>query len=291
MKISAFSFVRNAVKFEYPVIESIMSVLPHVDEFVMNLGDCNDGTKELLSTIKDPKFKIFESVWNPAFNYRSRILAMQTNLALYQCSGDWCFYIQADEVFPDEDAKLLRPILEKADKNPQIEGILFKYRHFFGGYYWVADSYRWYRREVRIIRNFRNITSYKDAQGFRQDGKKLKVLLSDMHIHHYGWVRPPAAMALKKNYHDSIHHQGKSEMDKDFHYENYIDPRALVKFTGHHPEVMKVKINSWSHEFNPQKSSFHPTMTDLRFRFINRLGKLTGWYPGEYRNYRLIKIK
>ena len=35
MKLSAFTFIRNADKLSYPVRESILSVLPLVDEFVI----------------------------------------------------------------------------------------------------------------------------------------------------------------------------------------------------------------------------------------------------------------
>jgi hypothetical protein len=38
MKISGFSFVRNGIKLYYPVIESIQSILPICDEFIIAVG-------------------------------------------------------------------------------------------------------------------------------------------------------------------------------------------------------------------------------------------------------------
>ena len=64
MKVSGFTFVRNAVKYDYPVVESIRSILPAVDEFIVNVGRCDDGTLELIRSIRDPKIKIVESVWD-----------------------------------------------------------------------------------------------------------------------------------------------------------------------------------------------------------------------------------
>ena len=64
MKISGFSFVRNAVKLYYPIVESIRSVLPLVDEFVIACGDSEDETTELIRSIGDPKIRIIETVWD-----------------------------------------------------------------------------------------------------------------------------------------------------------------------------------------------------------------------------------
>ena len=97
MKISGFSFCRNAVKYDYPLVESIQSILPIVDEFVINVGRCNDGTLELIQSINSPKIRIVESVWDDTLKKDGLIYSQQTNIALNHCSGDWAFYLQADE--------------------------------------------------------------------------------------------------------------------------------------------------------------------------------------------------
>ena len=58
MTVSGFTFCRNAVKYDYPVVESIKSALPLCDEFIVNVGRCEDGTLELIRSIRDPRIKI-----------------------------------------------------------------------------------------------------------------------------------------------------------------------------------------------------------------------------------------
>jgi hypothetical protein len=38
MKVSAFTFIKNGQILGYPFIQSIQSILPIVDEFVINVG-------------------------------------------------------------------------------------------------------------------------------------------------------------------------------------------------------------------------------------------------------------
>ena len=59
MKISGFSFVRNGIKLYYPVIESICSILPIVDEFIVAVGrgDADDTTRESIASIGDSKIR------------------------------------------------------------------------------------------------------------------------------------------------------------------------------------------------------------------------------------------
>ena len=79
----------------------------------------------------------------------------------------------------------------------RVEGLLFDYLHFYGSYDYVGDSRTWYRQEIRIIKNNKNIRSYRDAQGFRKIGKKLKVKDINAEIYHYGWVRHPKFQMAK----------------------------------------------------------------------------------------------
>ncbi|HET9868423.1 MAG TPA: hypothetical protein VFQ06_14085, partial [Nitrospira sp.] len=107
MKISGFTFCRNAVKYDYPIVESITSALPLCDEFIVNVGRCGDGTLELIQSIRDPKIKIVESVWDESLRQGGLIYSQQTNIALAHCTGDWAFYIQADEVIHEDDLPVL----------------------------------------------------------------------------------------------------------------------------------------------------------------------------------------
>ncbi len=292
--ISGFSTVRNGIKLGYPLVESIKSVLPVVDEFVITVGKSDDDTLKTIKKIGDKKIKIIETVWDPRFTVKGRILAVQSNIALFQCTGDWAFYIQADEVFHDEDRQKIISLCEKYKTDNEVEGFLFDYTHFFGNYNWYGDSYHWYRKEIRIIKNHRGIISWRSAQSFRVDGKKINVIDSGARIFHYGWVRPPEVMAEKRRQHDELHH-GKGHYEEihksDYSYLNEMDTNCMKPFTGTHPAVMRDRIKNYKIDFTPSMVDYRPKFKDIRRRIQNRIGRLTGFYPGEYKNYKLLKIK
>lgn len=285
MKISGFTFIRNGVELDYPFIESITSVLPAVDEMVIVVGDCSDGTKEKILALQDPKIRIINTVWDESLRKGGEILAQQTNIALDHITGDWGFYIQGDEVIHEKYLENVRSALQKWNDHPEVEGLLFHYHHFYGSYEYIGTSRKWYRREIRIVRNDRSIRSYKDAQGFRKNGKKLQVKAVDAYIYHYGWVRDPKAQ-LKKNvsfnkyWHDDewiAEHVDATSFDYDL-------LESLDRFEGTHPAVMKDRIVSknWKFSYDPSKK---------RMSFKEKLSfwieKLFGWRPGEYKNYTL----
>lgn len=297
MKVSGFTFVKDAVKFCYPVVESIKSMLPLCDEVIINIGlPDTDGTQVYIKkNIKSEKLKFIKTRWDPRFKKKSRILAQQTNIAFYQCTGDWCLYLQADEVLHEKDYSVIRKCMKENLNDHRVEGLLFKYIHFFGSYKTFVDSYHWYQREIRIIRNHQGITSWKDAQSFRVDGRKLHVKQCNAQVFHYGWVRPPEAMIAKKQYHDSLHHGDKvytTENEKYnifFEFVNQIDPFFIKTYKGTHARVMKQAVRRWKYVFDKKKSQHRVSSRDRRYRLMNFIAKITGLRIGEYRNFRLIK--
>ena len=99
MKISGFTFVKNADKLYIPVKQSILSILPLCDEFVIALGDNDpdDRTEEFIKEINSPKIKIVHTKWDTKTFYKNTEFARQTDIAKSECTGDWLFYIQSDE--------------------------------------------------------------------------------------------------------------------------------------------------------------------------------------------------
>ena len=97
MKISGFTFIKNAVAYDFPVVESVRSVLPVVDEFIIVAGDSSDGTDELLKAFDgEPKVRIIRTVWDTqTYDRGGMIYAQQTDVGLRACTGDWCLYIQS----------------------------------------------------------------------------------------------------------------------------------------------------------------------------------------------------
>jgi len=261
MKISGFTMVRNATKYYFPIKESILSILPILDEFIVALGDndAEDKTREEIESIHSDKIKIYDRVWSEKDFVDGKIFANETSFALNQCSGDWCIYLQADEVIHEKDLPLIQKVCKENLNNENVDGFLFKYYHFFGDYHHYLPFHGWYKNEIRIVRNKVGIYSYKDAQSFRKgDNKKLNVLPIDAHIYHYGWVRPPYLMQSKKKEQDSIHH-GKEKINKEYNLKpNEFNYGALGKipvFENSHPKVMddfRAKMD-WTDKLNYSK--------------------------------------
>ncbi len=103
MKVSGFTFIKNGEILGYPFIESIKSILPIVDEFVVNVGESEDNTLELIKEINNPKIRIIESKWNDKMKDRGYVYGQQKMIAQFNCTGDWAFYLEGDEVVHEDD--------------------------------------------------------------------------------------------------------------------------------------------------------------------------------------------
>jgi len=289
MKVTGFSFIRNAVKYDYPIRESILSILPVVDEYIIAVGNSEDATRSLIESINSPKIKIVDTTWNESIRSGGAVLADETNKAFREIGGDsdWAFYLQGDECLHEKDYTALREAMEKYRDQRSVDGLLFKYIHFFGTYKYVGTGRRWYRREIRIVRNNKNIISWKDAQGFRfKDHSKLKVKEIDAHIYHYGWVKHPRVSNNKslffRTLHDATYKITPEEMQKEFDY-HHID--RLAEFKGSHPAVMAERLGSvnWEFEFDPNQKGY--TKMSLKHKLGHLIEDLTGYRIGEYKNY------
>jgi glycosyltransferase involved in cell wall biosynthesis len=288
MKVAGFTFIRNAVRYDYPVIESITSLLPLVDELVVCVGDSADNTLELIESIGSSKIKIIHSVWDDSLREGGKILAIETNKALAAVAhdADWCFYLQGDEVLHEEDYEAIRNGMARYKDDVKVEGLLFNYRHFYGSYQYLGNSRKWYRHEIRIVRNNIGVHSYKDAQGFRIKNRMLNVKSVDAFIYHYGWVKNPNQQTEKqKNFHKLWHSDEtvKNMVQADEYDYNSIDSLAL--FQGKHPKVMDNRISKmdWDFQFDISKVKMN-----LKYRILNFLEKITGHRFFEYKNYRKI---
>lgn len=290
MKVCGFSFLKNAVKFDYPAAEAIRSILPVCDHFIVAVGDCDDGTAEMVQAI-DPKIQVIRTVWEEKFRDGGRVLALETDKAFQAIPAeyDWAFYIQGDEVVHEQYLPAVRKAMEDNLANTKVEGLLFRYLHFFGSYDYVGQAHSWYRREIRIVRNRKDVFSYRDAQGFRiRPNRKLRVVLIDAYVYHYGWTREPAALQEKENakiklYHDDSWISSFFKKAKKYDYEQAHEP--IRRFDGTHPAVMKERIARKNWDFRPDLSIDFYSPKD---RFKRTMFRLTGWIPGEYRNYKLL---
>ena len=294
MKVSAFTFIRNAVTYDYPAVESITSILPIVDEFIVSIGNSEDETEALIKSICSPKIKIVPSVWDEQLRQGGQVLAVETNKALdaTAADSDWLFYIQADEVVHEKYLPYIKNAMVKYKDEQRVEGLLFKFIHFYGSYHYIADGRKWYSHEVRIIRNNKNIRSYKDAQGFRLNNRKLHVKKIDAAIYHYGWVKNPVHMQKKRkeNARFWIDEQGEKQWYEQIKTEgeefDYSKIDSLSLFEQQHPEVMKKRVanEDWTFEHNIKRKNFK----NFKYRFLYILDKKFGLRPFEYRNYKTV---
>lgn len=292
MKVCGFTFIRNAEKFDFPIIEAITSVLPICDHFVVAVGKSEDNTRKIIEEIDPEKITVVDTVWDENLREGGIVYADETNKAFDAISEeyDWCFYIQGDEVVHEKYLPVIKKAMEKNLDRKDAEGLLFRYRHFYGTHDYVGDCRHWYRNEIRVIRNDKSIRSYKDAQGFRKNGKKLNVVPVDAEIYHYGWVRHPKFMqekvdSVKAFYHGISEEEAqKKASEQEFNYSAEYD--ALTRFDGTHPEVMQNRIKrlNWEVEVDTDKIQMK-----FKYRLLYRIEKLFGVRLFEYRNYKLLK--
>ena len=286
MKVVGFTIARNVVQYDYPVVEAISSILPLCDEVVVAVGLSDDNTLEVIKSIAPNKITVIETIWDDNLREGGRVLAVETDKAFQAIAADadWCFYIQADEVVHEKYLPLIRQEMERYKDDARVDGLLFHYKHFYGSYDYVGESWRWYRREIRVIKNNKSIFSYRDAQGFRKhSNEKLRVKLIDAYIYHYGWVREPAAMQRKQRAFSALYHNNEwveQHMAKasEFDYSN-ID--ALEGFTETHPKVMLQRIAQKNWKFDHDLSKKNYSLKE-------RLKRLVGFRVGEYKNYKII---
>ncbi len=299
MTISGFTMVRNGTKYYYPIKQAISSILPLVDEFVVALGasDEDDRTFEEIQSIGSDKIRIIHTVWDLEKYPRGMEHAHQTDIAKAACKGDWLFYVQSDEVVHEDDLPRIRQRCEELLHDTSVEGLLFKYRHFWGDYDHYVTSHAWYANEIRIIRNDPDIHSWESAQSFRRipnfDGIhyrekngtfKLKVARVDAYINHYGWVRPPRYMQNKRKAMEVIH-RGHDVAEAQFKQEkaefDFGDLTLLTVFKGPHPAVMeeRIRLFNWSDQLEQQYD---------RMQIARKNGKPVHKHKHERMKYRLL---
>jgi len=251
MKISGFTFCRNMIKYDFPILESIHSLLPLVDEYIVNVGKSEDDTLDLIRSINSDKIRIVETVWDDTMLKDGRVFGLQQDVALSYCTGDWAFCLQADEVVHENDLPAIRRAMEKYESQPEVLGLVFRMLHFKGDY-WSIDPWM-YRKATRIVRNNKKIHSTVDCCDFQVEGssKMLKSeargQLTGAQIFHYGWVKDPKILKEKLRYQISRHDGYKlseDEIDNQaFVRSQYPKYDILKEFRGTHPQVMNERIS------------------------------------------------
>ena len=240
MKISAFTFIKNGQILGYPFIQSIQSVLPIVDEFVINVGESEDETLSLIESISSSKIRIIKSKWNDSMKDRGYVYGQQKMIAQFNCTGDWAFYIEGDEIYHEDDLSQIQSAMQSYLKDPSVEALVFDFYHFYGNANTYLDSPGWYRSEARVIKN--SVRSYAPDGLFwvvldqNKKGRYPRAKHIGVNCYHYGWVRSEEEMNLKSQ--KVQKYWGKDYVKVDY---SQINSMIFKEFRGSHPKI----IQSW----------------------------------------------
>ncbi|MBM4186962.1 MAG: hypothetical protein FJ206_06585 [Gemmatimonadetes bacterium] len=286
MKVSGFTIVANAVRLDFPVVESIRSILDCCEEVVVNVGRSDDGTLDLVRSLRDPRIRVLETRWD--MSRGPAVLAEETARAMGACRHRWGIYIQADEVLHEHGVPSLLDAIGRADRDPSIEGVVVRYRHIFGRGDLEATNRHWYRREVRAVRLDPSamVHPFRDAQGFRvgPSDRRVRALLADAEMFHYGYLRSAAAMRNRIAVDRTLYpERGAPEGDPAY---LWWAP-GLRPFRGSHPAVALEWVAARSLDPERRISPPRPRLRHLRYYCSDWIERLTGWRPFEFRNYEL----
>lgn len=173
-KISAFSSIKSFELFPFDLCYE--SILPHVDEFILGIDTSSFNKKRrillknFLSKTKyknkiKPVYINFKTNIYKNFKSQGRWIANINNYLLNFCSGEYCFYIQADEFNND---KKLRKKLKKLIKQG-VDEINFKFSHYIFNLFTVRDPKKVsYEKAIRFFKN-QSYQSIYDGYNFRKN--------------------------------------------------------------------------------------------------------------------------
>ena len=238
MKVSAFTFIKNGQILGYPFIQSIKSVLPIVDEFVVNVGCSEDNTLEMIKAIDSSKIRILNSNWNENIHQSGYVYGQQKMIAQFNCTGDWAFYIEGDEIYHEEDLEKIKKCMETHNDDSRVEALVFDFKHFYGNANSTLNSPGWYRTEARIIKN--SIRSYAPdglfwlVLGSNKKGRYPRAKHTTATCYHYGWVRNEEQMTLKSKQVNK--YWGSEPIQIDY---SQMDQSIIEPFNGSHPQIIK----------------------------------------------------
>jgi glycosyltransferase involved in cell wall biosynthesis len=296
MKISCFSFIRDGVQLGYPFEESIRSALPLCDEFIVAVGLSDDGTLQRLQAMNEPKLRIIETTWNEACRSHGFVYGQQKMIAQYNCTGDWAFYLEGDEVLHENDLERIRAGMAAYLDDEEVEALAFDYYHFYGDARHLHTASQAYRKATRVIRNklrsiapdglYWAVIRDKTWHGGRNKRRTRypRAAALNVPIYHYGNARHERYMR-KKAETGNLYWDEKQAFDSSY---GDLDPMQIGEFDGSHPAVMADWLEQHanpSFEFNPDHVL---TRREKKHRRLARLEKRFGWDFSK-RHFKVIR--
>ena len=285
MKVSAFTFIKNGQLLGYPYIQSIKSVLPIVDEFIINVGFGEDNTLDEIKKINDPKIRIIQSHWNDNMIDRGFVYGQQKMVAQYNCTGDWAFYIEGDEIYHENDLDRIYISMKENLNNPDVEALIFDFYHFYGNGNSYLDSPGWYRAEARIIKN--SLRTYAPDGLFwlvldsNKKGRYPRARHTGAKCYHYGWVRSEHQMNLKSE--KVQKYWGGKAKKIDY---SKMDQSIIKEFKGSHPKIIKDWLPNENEVFRADPN-YKPSKKQKKHRVMITIEKFFGLELSK-KHYKLV---
>ena len=285
MKVSAFRFIKNGQLLGYPYIQSIKSVLPIVDEFIINVGFGEDNTLDEIKKINDPKIRIIQSHWNDNMIDRGFVYGQQKMVAQYNCTGDWAFYIEGDEIYHENDLDRIYISMKENLNNPDVEALIFDFYHFYGNGNSYLDSPGWYRAEARIIKN--SLRTYAPDGLFwlvldsNKKGRYPRARHTGAKCYHYGWVRSEHQMNLKSE--KVQKYWGGKAKKIDY---SKMDQSIIKEFKGSHPKIIKDWLPNENEVFKADPN-YKPSKKQKKHRVMIIIEKFLGLELSK-KHYKLV---
>ena len=285
MKVSAFTFIKNGQILGYPFLQSIQSVLPIVDEFIVNVGKSEDNTLALIKSLSSPKIRIIESTWNDTMKDRGYVYGQQKMIAQFNCTGDWAFYVEGDEVYHEDDLEQITNSMRVHLNDSNVEALVFDFNHFYGNANSILHSPGWYRSEARIIKN--SVRSYAPDGLFwvvleaNKTGRYPRAKHTGVTCYHYGWVRSEDQMNLKSS--KVQKYWGSEHVEIDY---TQMDQIIIQEFKGTHPKI----IQDWIPKdvgLYKADSSYKATRKQKKHRLMIKLEKFFGLELSK-KHYKLV---
>ena len=202
MKISIYTFARNAIYYDYHIVDMLLHHLDFADEIIVNEGYSTDDTFNRIKRI-DSKIKIYKNKWDTANPIEW--LARFKNEARKLCTGDWCILLDADEFIPEWEFSRIRCYLSNTNKVI----IPMKYVNFYGNYKVYNKNpkkYNWPEYKYSIHKNISDLeivgdgsnVAFKDASRNVSSSKDESPYANErFECHHFGVVRKPARLREK----------------------------------------------------------------------------------------------
>jgi glycosyltransferase involved in cell wall biosynthesis len=136
MIISAWTTTTDCIKYGYPILENIKSMLPLVDEYIIVDGGSTDGTLELIESLNEPKIRIIndeDTKWE--YNWDFWRILHNFDRGFQECKGDIVICLDADYVIHEDGYDSIRQSFKDMINDNKIESQYCRYN------FMLADRY------------------------------------------------------------------------------------------------------------------------------------------------------